>query len=502
MTGGRRDRLDDAFVRFVGGLRRRDDTPYKYLEYIGTVNREPIPDTARYELVPLEVSMYYCSDFVSFCKEHRGDFVVSNSTKGTLHESVMKMDRAVVRLYRDHPDLLGPSIINVNGMHDNAFRAPEMTDQEVIEEANLDTSAGVLLNYAGYPKKSDCHRGDFPANEFQNPNFDRWVIWKVSGKREPKLRVDYVDNKKQRTFIIEPYEHQYVSKKVYGLQNKAMMNVGWSAYGVNPYEGGVNSMAERLDRHPRKGMYDGKLWDRIMPFMQEIYVMRHKYKPETDYYAWVRDHMMNSILYLPNGDLVYKTWGNNSGSTNTTGDNILGMELAFGMVLAYLGVPQREWKNVVTVYIFGDDVVWGDSLSVSDDELRDAFRYVFTDLCGIVLDPFVVSPRLEDMEFLGFKFGRDPASGVWIPVYPLSKLCASALAGPDRLDPIQEVAKLTSLMLMSAGNGDVVFNFFRNAILDVIAFSKDEAVSALRGSDLDNLIPKYPSVMAWYVGYD
>lgn len=496
------DRLDQAFDRFVGGVKQVEGRPYRYLEYLGTVGREKLPDSARCEMVPSSLRCYFTSQFVGWCTDKAGDFVVSNSTKQHLYDSVMKMDRPVVHKYRNRMDILAPSLTNVSEMHDLAFRAPEMTDVQVMEEARLDTSAGVLLAYCGCPKKKDVHRADFITREFQTPNYNRWVIWKVSGKREPKTRHDYVELGKQRTFIIEPYEHQFHSKKVYGNQNKALMGVGWSAYGMNPYDGGVRRMGSRLVRHKRFGMFDGKGWDRIMPFMQEIYVLRNKYKDQSVYLNWVYKNMIESILYLPNGDLVFKTWGNNSGSTNTTGDNILGMEIAFGMVLAYLGVPRREWNKYVDVFIFGDDVVWGDSLPFSDEEVEVAFKHVYTELCGIELDPFVLSQSLEDMEFLGFRFGRDPASGCWIPVYPLSKLCSSFLGGPDSLDPIQEVAKLTSLMLMSAGHGHVVFNFFRNAVLECIECSRDPAIEALRVSSLDNLIPTYDAVMAWYIGYE
>jgi len=466
------------------------------------VDREVVPEVAKYEMVPSVLSQYFDPRFVAWCKEHAGDYVVSNSTRKHLFDSVMKMDKKVNYSFRDHPELLVPALVNVSEMHDFAFRASDMTDVEVIEEAKRDTSSGVFLNYAGCPKKGHCHKADFPTREFQHPNFKRWVVWKVSGKREPKTRHDYVELGKQRTFIIEPYEHQFHSKKVYGNQNKLLKMDGWSAYGLDPYDGGVRNMCVGLVKHRRFGMFDGKGWDRMMPFMREIYVLRDKYKTPSEYLDWVRDNMINSILYLPNGDLVFKSWGNNSGSTNTTGDNILGMEIAFGMVLAYLGIPREKWNDFVTVYIFGDDVVWGDSIACSDSELENAFRLVFTELCGIELDPFVLSENLEDMEFLGFRFGRDPGTGVWIPVYPLQKLCASFLSGPDHLDPIQEVAKLTSLMLMSAGNGCEAFNFFRNAVLLCIESSQDEFVRRLNTADLNKVIPVYDDVMSWYIGFE
>jgi len=467
---------------------------------MGTRLSQPVPLEARCELKRNNIVNFFDESRKSFFVEHAGDFVITNSTVDHLWKSVKKMDAAVCYKFRE--DETYPSALDfVAGMFDPVFRLGEMGFYDILGEVVIKTSSGVIDKMRGLPKKEDCLKANLPYTEYVNPDTDEVPIWQVSGKVEVKERSSYIGETKQRTFIIEPFHHLWMTKRFYGLQNKGLMMQGWSYYGFNPYEGGVNSLARSLLKHNRFWELDGKGWDRLMAMMVEIYQLRNRYREPSKELEWTYKWLINSVLQLPNGDVVFKSWGNNSGSGNTTGDNIIGMSIVIAMVLRKLGLDPSEFDKCVTVAIFGDDVVGSDSIPCSDEELEKAFRHVFTDLFGIVLDPFIISRDLADMHFLGFKFAQCEKN-VWVPQYPLEKLCASVLGNAKSMDVRAEVSKLSSLMLMSAGHGPDVFNFFREALLDVVTCSADPYCEILRKHNLDVVIPKYSAVLDWYCGFE
>lgn len=473
---------------------------YKFVTYVGTVPVQPQPAHAKCELVANDLFARSSDDFKRFVESHAGDYVVSNSTAAHLHRSIMKVDAPVCHEFRKHLDLVKKALAFTSAMYDSALRARDMTDLELQDETVMDRSAGVIPAFMGLPKKGDCFRANLHNQYFKQPDYSIPVLWKVAGKREPRTREDYVVLGKQRTFIIEPVDHLWSTKKVYGLQNKGLCMLGWSCYGLNPYSGGCNRLARRLTKHKRFWILDGKGWDRLLSCMREVYLMRNKYKVDDPHLKWVYENLINSFLVLPNGDVIFKTWGNNSGSGNTTGDNIMAMTFVLSFLFFWMGYTAEQIQSSVEVAIFGDDVVGSDSLPCSDEELESAFRFVFGDLFGIVLDPFEIHHDLSKCSFLGFTFSKH--GGSWIPKYPLGKLCASVKGNPDRMDFKAELAKLSSLCLMSAGHGETIFNFFRSALFDAVYGSKDPFALQLQDTNLDVFIPKYEDIVWWYLGYE
>lgn len=472
---------------------------YEFFEYLGTRPCEPMPETARCALKTNKISKLFSQPVLDFMIESRGDYVITNSTRDHLERSVKKMDRQVNRSIKDHP--LFPCAVELTGrMYDLAFRQGSLSFDVVMEEVVADTSSGIVEQLRGLPKKGDCLLADLPALEYENPDLTEIPIWKVSGKVEIKERASYVGEVKQRTFIIEPFGHLWQTKRIYGMQNKLLKLLGWSFYGLNPYEGGVDRLASRLNGFKRKWEFDGKGWDRILSVMEEVYGLRDSYGKETPLREWVRFWLINSILQLPNGDVILKSWGNNSGSGNTTGDNIIAMTIFLHLVFLHLGLSANDIKEQVFCAVFGDDVVGGDNTSFSDEELERAFRVVFTELGGIELDPFKISSNIEDLKFLGFSFAKH--GDQYIPKYPLDRLAASVLGNLKTMDEVAELNKLTSLMLMSAGNGLVVFNFFRQAVLDVIFASDHPDIVRMRTMELSTVVPEFDLVISWYLGME
>jgi len=450
-------------------------------------------------MLPSTLVRHFDDDVREFMDDNSGDYVVSQSKRGHLEKSVMKLDIDPVYKFRQHPKIVD-ALQFVGDMFDDAFRQDHMDMQTLIDEVVGDTSSGIIEALRGLPKKWMCMREELPILEYENPDLTEVPIWKVSGKVEIKKRADYIGEMKQRTFIIEPFGHLWQTKKFYGNQNKALKMSGWSYYGFDPYAGGVNTLANSLLRHRRFWELDGRGWDRSIPMMQEIYDLRNVYRKDSALLRWVYQHLIESILQFPNGDVVLKKWGNNSGSGNTTGDNTLGMCLVLALVFFHLGCTAKDIVDKVSIAVFGDDVVGADSLDVSDEELERGFRHIFTDMFGIVLDPFVIYSRVTELHFLGFQIAE--YKGMYIPKYPVDRLCASVLGNQKGMEVRAELNKLASLMLMSAGNGRDVYSFFRRALMDAIYKSDHESAVELRKQNLDIVIPTYEVTIDWYCGFE
>jgi len=472
---------------------------YKYLEYLGTYPAGFLPEEVRSDVIDIGILRHYPKSTLEFMNEHAGNFCVSNPTRENVDISIMKMDAKICTDFYESPHFF-LACDKVYNMYREAISSPEMTVYEIYDDINGDASPGIIEIRRGYRKKRDVLYAGIPAMEYEDPDINEVPLWKVSPKIELKAKEDYIDKKKIRTFIIEPFHHFWSTKRFFGHQNKRMKMLGWSYYGFNPYDGGANRLGQALDRRKRKWMLDGKGWDRLLSHLEEVYKIRTRGMNPSEQLDWTVYWLIHSVLVLPNGDKILKHWGNNSGSGNTTSDNIFAMSIVIAMVFSYLGVDLNKIDKLVTVAIFGDDVVGSDDLPCTDEELERAFRYVFTDLFGIILDPFVITRKTEELQFLGFTFTQTDLG--FIPTYPLERLCRSFISNPGRMEPDAEFAKITSLMLMSAGHGRLVFNFFRDAVMQTVFSSDCDSCLRLRKMNLDFEIPIYEDVLNWYLGHE
>jgi hypothetical protein len=375
--------------------------------------------------------------------------------------------------------------------------------EETIKSIDWSKAPGFIETKSGFRKKYDLLMNGYISEFFCFPEVINEIpIWKASGKEDEWLTVEeYMEEFKQRTFIIEPICLLFHHKRIYGRQVENFKNFWWSAYGFNPYEGGVHDMAQRLLKFKRKFKFDGKKWDRMFPHLQEVFNLKNKYLPDDPFKAWVTEHNVNSHVVFPNGDFVYKTWGNNSGSGSTTMDNILGMAIC--LVHSYLRLTHGDMSifdnnEKVFAFLFGDDVVGGDNLDYTDQEVERVVRETFG-LYGIELDPYQASENLEDMDFLGFTFAQ--VRGYWIPVYNKSKLMHSFLYNLKRMENDGEVSKILSLLIMSLGHGEDFYTELSN-IVKTILVNVDTELSLLLRENNWSMFPTYDGLFHWYVGLE
>lgn len=471
---------------------------YKNFTYLGRFPVEPIVDDFNIEMQRGSFFGILSEETVKLIEGWAGDLVVTKSTFRSLDISVRKMDekpcydfldcpyweQAKKQLYKDY----GPKLI---------LDGQSLTIDETIGSMDMSKAVGFIEGKAGYRKKSQWFAAGHLGEIFDDDVLAEIPVWKVVGKVETRPRKVYVLEEKQRTFVIEPVVPLFHRKRIYGGQNRALKNFKSSAYGFNPYEGGTDAMARKLIKHKRFWEWDAKKWDRKASWMRTIYDFRNSLLPYDKFKTWVTNSGIESTLVLPNGDVVWKDWGNNSGSGNTTTDNILGM-----IVITYLAItilfpdnPEYLEDKWLTFFAFGDDVIGADSLPCTDEQFIYAVEKAFA-LFGVELEPFIVDHKLHGHTFLGFTFVEIQEG--WIPAYNLETIAKSFLYKAHNMREEGEITKLISLMLMSAGHGKEIYDTFRSAVVEVVFNTQSEFVKAIRKSG----VPGYYDVIDWYLGYE
>lgn len=469
---------------------------YKCFTYLGRFPSPNIPLFSKYEAPKTSFQAYF-DDFDWFVKE-AADLVVAKNTLETLDISVRKMDNPVTREYLKCP-LFPEALKIVSSRFATGLTQPSMSIEEVFQSMEMDKATGYVLRQSGYKKKYQVVANSIYI-DFLNANIMEEIpIWLACGKeREYLYRIDYIGAKKQRTFIVEPFELLFHHKLIYGHQSEGMKGVWWSAYGINPYEGGANRLARRLLKHKRKTMGDVVRYDRLFPHMREVFEIKNQFLADNPFMKWVTDNCCTSRVVLPNGDFIEKSWGNNSGSGSTTIDNIIGMAIVIVHAALRLGVTDEELDDLVDSILFGDDFVIGDSLNISDALWESNLRETF-DLYGFKFDPLIISNNIEDMSFLGFGFKE--WNGSYIPRYELGVLAFGYVHSHDNIDKIAEISKFGSLLLMSAGLGEVIFNKFRNELINCLSNFNDKRVMFLKANDFAG-VPTFDQTINWYLGHE
>jgi len=471
---------------------------YDHFTYLGRFPAAQLPRVAKFE-APL-ISFHDRFDDLQWFVDQSSDLVVAKNTLATLDLSVRKMDQKPSRAFLETENHYR-AVDLVAEMFEPGLRQTGMTLSEALEDMDMDKATGYVLRQSGYKKKYQVVATGVYLDFLNKDMLKEIPIWLASGKeREYLYRSDYVDKKKQRTFIIEPFELLLHHKLVYGKQNEGMKNIWWSAYGLNPYEGGVNGMAQNLLRFKRFTMLDVIRYDRKFPHMKAVFDIRDKFIADSPFRQWVRDNCIKSRVVLPNGDFIEKDWGNNSGSGTTTGDNILGMAICIAHTLFDLGLDEKQVKELVFSYLFGDDVVIGDNCTwISNEEWEKGFRTTFA-LYGFEFDPFVMSDDLKKMSFLGFSFAQTN-TGFWVPKYDLGVLTFGFIHNHDTIDGFAEISKCISLMLMSAGHGEIVYNKFRSEVVNILCNYSDNRVNFLKFNNFSG-VPTYAEAYSWYLGLE
>lgn len=387
-----------------------------------------------------------------------GDFYRASPSRVNVEISFKKLD--VVPVYDFYDDPYYSLAFNmVFTVFQSLFsRSYPWNAEQIMASIEMNAAAGFIWSQNGIKKKIDFFKNDSCVNYlFDEDMFLNDVIWKVIPKIEWKHYSDLIIEK-IRTFIIGPVETIYYGKMIYGEQNILMKEFWWSAYGFNPYCGGTHELGLLLEGSLVL-IYDVKGWDRKLPLLKDIYKIRNHHVPSDLLYIaqWFAKTLIKSYIVHPDGHLYCKESGNNSGSNNTTNDNIIGHCIIFSHFLFRLFKGDISQITRVICKLFGDDNISGFPMFTLKDSqyvksvLVDTFA-----LYGLELDPIEFYDGPVGASFLGFKI--DKWESFYIPVFDQSRLLASFCYTFEKNNDLAFISKSWTLAIMAAGGDKEVFD--------------------------------------------
>ena len=428
-----------------------------------------------------------------------GPYYLCVGDQASVQKSILKMDFEPASVFRNDP-YWRIAVENIIDIYSRVWTWSTRcsSPEEVMATLNVDSSPGVPLTQAGFRHKADVLDDPWGRSYlFMRGLFI--VVWRLVDKHE-WYHVTDLQNGKVRTFIIPPFKFLLLQKRLFYTQNESMKEFHWSAYGFNPYNGGVNRLVMRLKKNPIYFMYDVSGWDRLFPVMEEVYEIRLRFfSPEDLPLAqWVAEKTRCSLILLPDGTLILKKIGNNSGSNNTTSDNILGHTLIQEYNLLKLFAGDEDLVDQCVVSLFGDDDVGSmPDIGLTDDEIKEHFISVFSEF-NFVLNPIVITRDISQLEFLGFGFKC--IDGFWYPQYKIDRLVAAFCYEIDKgMDTAAQISKAYSLMVMAWPTQHPVLEQMKAAYSHYCLVLRDSTDPIVR-SYIDQGVPTDEEIDNFYTG--
>lgn len=250
-----------------------------------------------------------------------------------------------------------------------AFLKSEPAHEESENTYDLNTSPGLPWIKMGYKKKK--HVLEHEPERLQKFAFDvsYEVIDTYNDKEELLEEADFLRNKVRGIFG-SSFHGVYREKFLYGRQNTKLLSrwkEDWIKYGSVKQYGGFNSMIQQLEPFPFVWESDVSGYDRKV-FLGPVYEIRNANIDDPNHYyddlkASVTESNVFPKVLLPNGYVVRRQTGNDSGKNNTTTDN----SIAHQIIMFYMLVKRlMEFGVEPTLsYIFK----WSKIFIYSDDKL-------------------------------------------------------------------------------------------------------------------------------------
>jgi len=475
-------------LKYEGTLPFKMQLPYTRkndIRYLDTLVLET-PEVTYNQIIQLAGEFY-----MAYGDVHSVDISVRkmDGPRATAYLELVEYQQAVSFMKRFY----GP-ILSYNSGHSSS--------EDIIAQIDLTKASGIPWGPMGLKTKQDFFESDYVHCLYATPEEMGSVIWKVVPKTEWYPLFKLLASK-VRTFIIPPIHLVYWMEHFFLKQNMAFKEAPWSAYGFNPYEGGTHCLASELDKLAKLGWtlisYDIVGFDREHPLMKLIYEEFRKPHIVTEYpdrLEWCIRNTTCTFILLPDGTLLYKEKGNNSGGVGTTQDNILGHAVASATALFALYHDESKVRSVKNNF-FGDD-----NIAALPPGLPENWQSIFTKTLEAFkwkLDPLVVSNRLEDHTFLGFTFGKH--RGRWIPIYPAEKLACSFVYTIERNMPLEaQFTKMYSLAVMSAPH-EHLFSLMEEVFYCALANHKFSGSSVIRSLQTHGL-PDRSDCLNWMAGLE
>lgn len=440
-------------------------------------------------------------DVLDILETYSGEYYAKMGDRASVGLSISKMDKSPVRLYKGTESWRVAKEV-VDSLVYSRFRGLGVTSfEKIMSTLTMKASAGVVFAQWGCKTKLDAFQHPQCAEYIlSDPTTHDTPIWKVVPKVEWGLAED-IDNGKVRTFIVPPVDLVFWTKFCYDSQNEALKNFWWSAYGFNPYGGGTDELVRALQVWTHFFYYDVTGWDRLLPTMRMVHRRRINSCPfpYRSFAQWCSVHCCNSFLLLPDGTIVFKDWGNNSGSAVTTTDNILShLYVEFCALYEYYGSIEVALSCVSRVY--GDDNVMSLPYLMPGgvEKLKSTFVEVYG-WFGLVLDPLVYTENIEEIEFLGFSPKRTDFG--YVPLYKTGRVVSAFKYVIEKHNLEASFAKAWSLTIMAAPGPEEAFDAMCR-VLEVACYKFRNSDSPVVKSYINFGIPQRDECLRFMLGLE
>jgi len=391
------------------------------------------------------------------------------------------------------------------------FEDPIMSPEEIAETVDWTKSPGWPYTHFGFKTKLEVVK-QFKLSE-DRKKIDRKVYLHCAFKIE-FLPTTEIRSGKGRVFQIPPIDLLYSQLKFGKKISLRIKNFHWSKYGFNPYSGGFNKLAQDLLKKVWRGCYDVSGWDKFLCVLRDLYALLKNRaglnEEQVEEFLWMANNTYCFLLKIMNGTVLFKDYGNASGSGTTTRDNILAHILVFasGLYLAYYH-KNGYFPSFATVFeqvvaLFGDDNVFSldedFSLMCTEEFLREHLAQF-----GLKLKFFFGGKNypLEKLSFLGAHFVQK--NGMWYPHYDPRRLATSMiyeLGGSKTLNVEKTLGKIFVLTVMSYPTEH--WNLFREAYSDFLNHPTVRAMSSNStvGTYIGLGVPDDPLMESFYQGLE
>nr|WBW70182.1 polyprotein [hedge mustard mosaic virus] len=336
-------------------------------------------------------------------------------------------------------------------------RCNYVTDEEDIFNAlNMKSAVGAL--YQG--KKKDFfadYTNDMKAEILKESCKRLYLghmgVWNGSLKSELRP-LEKVEANKTRTFTAAPIDTLLGGKTCVDDFNNQFYDLNlkgpWSV-GMTKFYGGWNGLLEALPDGWIHCDADGSQFDSsLSPYLvNAVLQIRLEFMEEWDIGERMLQNLYTEIVYTPistpDGTLVKKFKGNNSGQPSTVVDNTLMVILAVNYSLRKSGVPLELRDSMVKYFVNGDDLL----ISVRPDY------------------EFILDTMAENFKQLGLKYTFDSRTrekgalwfmshkgvkreGIWIPKLEEERI-VSILEWDRSSEPAHRLEAICAAMIESWG---------------------------------------------------
>nr|QED45198.1 polyprotein [Onion yellow dwarf virus] len=332
---------------------------------------------------------------------------------------------------------------------------------DIINSLNMKAAVGAL--YGGKKKEyfADYQEADFDKlleASCKRLYLGKMGIWNGSLKAEIRS-VEKIALNKTRSFTAAPIETLLGGKVCVDDFNNKFYSCNLSipsTVGITKFYKGWHNMLSSL---PENWVYcdaDGSRFDSsLTPYLlNAVLSIRLEFMEKWDIGEQMLSNLYTEIIYTaiatPDGSVVKKFKGNNSGQPSTVVDNTLMVILSVQYALRKCGVDPNEQNEIIKYFCNGDDLL----IAVHPDHegILDHFKQHFQEL-GLDYDFSSRSRSKEDVYFMSHRgLLRD---GVYIPKLDMERV-VSILEWDRAGKPEHRLEAICAAMIEAWGYPDLL----------------------------------------------